>query len=120
MHDRANRNVFQRHRVAWLNVGILAGNHNIACLQALRRKNVSLLTILVGDERDERRAVRIIFQPLALARNIELAALLLIAGRAAYALLYYTGVPFIRIPAFSLASLSTLYLAVSVLIHTLG
>lgn len=52
--------------------------------------------------------------------NIELAALLLIAGRAAYALLYYTGVPFIRIPAFSLASLSTLYLAVSVLMHTLG
>lgn len=48
---------------------------------------------------------------------VELAALLIIAGRAAYALLYYTGIPFIRIPAFSLASLSTLYLAVSVVLQ---
>jgi len=51
--------------------------------------------------------------------NVELATLLIVAGRAAYTLLYYTGVPFIRIPAFSLASLSTVYLAVSVLMQVL-
>jgi uncharacterized MAPEG superfamily protein len=52
--------------------------------------------------------------------NIEIATLLIIAGRAAYAVLYYTGIPFIRIPAFSLASLSTLYLLVMILRQALG
>jgi len=33
-----------------------------------------------------------------------------VIGRAAYALLYHTGIPFIRVPAFSLASLSSIYL----------
>jgi uncharacterized MAPEG superfamily protein len=52
--------------------------------------------------------------------NVEIATLLIIVGRAAYAVLYYTGVPFIRIPAFSLASLSTLYLAVLILWRIMG
>jgi len=35
-----------------------------------------------------------------------------IVGRAAFVLLYYSGIPFIRIPVFSLASLGTLYLGI--------
>lgn len=41
----------------------------------------------------------------------ETAALLLVLGRTAFAILYYTGIPFIRVPAFLLRTLSTLYIA---------
>ncbi|MBL4769384.1 MAG: MAPEG family protein [Rhodobacteraceae bacterium] len=50
----------------------------------------------------------------------ELAALLFILGRTAFALLYYTGIPFIRVPAFLLSTLSTLYIAYSVLMATMA
>ena len=40
----------------------------------------------------------------------ELAALLLVVGRALYIPLYYSGVSFIRVPAFGLAMLSALYI----------
>jgi len=43
--------------------------------------------------------------------NAETAALLFVVGRAAYAVLYYSGVSFIRVPAFALGTLSTLYIA---------
>lgn len=39
------------------------------------------------------------------------AALLFIIGRAGFAVLYYSGVPFIRVPAFLMGTLSTLYIA---------
>ena len=39
------------------------------------------------------------------------AALLIVIGRAAFGPLYYTGVPFLRIPAWALAFFSTVYLA---------
>lgn len=42
--------------------------------------------------------------------GVELAALLIVVGRAAFALLYYTGVPFIRVPAFVMVNLSCIYL----------
>ena len=45
------------------------------------------------------------------SNGAEIAALLFIVGRATFALLYYTGIPFIRVPAFALGSLSTLYIA---------
>ncbi|MEX0338319.1 MAG: MAPEG family protein [Arenibacterium sp.] len=45
-----------------------------------------------------------------------IAAALIVIGRAAFVVLYYTGVPFIRIIGFSCASLSTLYLAVTLLL----
>lgn len=51
--------------------------------------------------------------------SLEMAVGLILAGRAAYALLYYTGIPFVRIPAFSLASLSTAYVAVLTIMHIL-
>lgn len=40
-----------------------------------------------------------------------MAAHLFIIGRAAFAVLYYSGVPFIRVPAFGLSTMSTLYIA---------
>ncbi len=51
--------------------------------------------------------------------GVELAALLLISGRAAFALLYYSGVPFIRVPAFLLGTLSTLFIAYALFISGL-
>ena len=48
----------------------------------------------------------------------ELAALLLIIGRAAFAVLYYSGIAFIRVPAFGLSTLSTLYIVYAVLTAT--
>ncbi|NJK89264.1 MAG: MAPEG family protein [Myxococcales bacterium] len=52
--------------------------------------------------------------------GVDTASLLIVVGRAAYAVLYYSGVSFIRIPAFSTASLSTLYLAILVLSRATG
>lgn len=45
----------------------------------------------------------------------ETAALLFIIGRAAFALLYYSGVSFIRVPAFGLGTLSIFYIAFGLL-----
>lgn len=42
--------------------------------------------------------------------NVALAGMLIVFGRAAYAVLYYSGVPFIRVPAFILGTLSSFYL----------
>ena len=45
------------------------------------------------------------------SESAELAALLFVIGRAAYTLLYYSGIPFIRVPAFALGTLSIFYIA---------
>ncbi len=45
----------------------------------------------------------------------ELAALIFVIGRAAFAMLYYTGIPFIRVPAFLLGTLSIFYIAFGLL-----
>lgn len=42
--------------------------------------------------------------------NVALAAALIVVGRVAYVALYYSGIPFIRVPAFTLATLSSMYL----------
>lgn len=47
--------------------------------------------------------------------SAETAALVFVLGRAAFALLYYSGVHFIRVPAFGVSALSTLYIAYMVL-----
>jgi uncharacterized MAPEG superfamily protein len=44
-----------------------------------------------------------------------MAAMLIVIGRAAYAPLYLSGIPFIRVPAFVLGTFSTLYLIYLVL-----
>ncbi len=46
----------------------------------------------------------------------ELAAMLFVVGRAAFAVLYYTGVPFIRVPAFLLGTLSVFYIAYGLIV----
>ena len=43
--------------------------------------------------------------------SAETAALLLVVGRGAFAVLYYSGVTFIRVPAFGLGTLSSIYIA---------
>ncbi|OUS37496.1 hypothetical protein A9Q94_05285 [Rhodobacterales bacterium 56_14_T64] len=50
--------------------------------------------------------------------GVEIAALLFVVGRAAFAVLYLSGIPFIRVPAFLIGTLSTLYIAYA--LFTLG
>jgi uncharacterized MAPEG superfamily protein len=47
--------------------------------------------------------------------DVELAALLFVSGRATFALLYYTGITFIRVPAFLVSTLSIFYIIYSLL-----
>lgn len=47
--------------------------------------------------------------------NISFLLLLIVLGRAAFAILYYTGIPFIRVPAFVCGTFPSLYLAVTIL-----
>ncbi|MEM9797337.1 MAG: MAPEG family protein [Pseudomonadota bacterium] len=47
--------------------------------------------------------------------GIALAATLIVSGGAAFVLLYYTGIPFIRILGFTCGSLGSLYLALRLL-----
>src|SRR4051812_10241011 len=62
--DRADRHALQRRRVAGLHVDAVARDHLVAGLQPLRRQDVGLLAVLVLDERDERRPVRVVLEPL--------------------------------------------------------
>ncbi|MBL4802058.1 MAG: MAPEG family protein [Emcibacter sp.] len=43
--------------------------------------------------------------------DVQTAAMFFVVGRVAFAVLYYTGVPFIRVPAFVMGTLSILYIA---------
>ena len=47
--------------------------------------------------------------------SAEMAAYAFVLGRAAFAVLYYTGIPFARVPAFAAAVLSIVYIAYSLL-----
>src|SRR5213075_3268382 len=60
---------------AGLHVDPLAGDDLVARSETLRSENIGLLAAVIGDERDERRAVRVIFQPLDRRRNVPRAAL---------------------------------------------
>lgn len=51
--------------------------------------------------------------------DIEMAALVFVVGRAAFALLYYSGITFARVPAFLASTLSTLYIAYSLFVSGL-
>lgn len=50
--------------------------------------------------------------------GVETAALLIVLGRAAFAVLYYTGIPFVRVPAFVLGTFPTLYIFVMLLMSS--
>src|SRR5665213_1875455 len=75
VHEGAERNVPQRHRIAGLDGRIGAGADFIAGHDALGRENVAALAILVEDERNVRGPVRIVFDGLNDARNAVLVAL---------------------------------------------
>src|SRR5215218_6382687 len=62
--DRSHRHVADRHRVARLDVDLLAGRHLVADSQTLRGQDVGLLAVGVADQRDEGGAVRIVLDPL--------------------------------------------------------
>ncbi len=47
--------------------------------------------------------------------GVELAALLFVLARALFAVLYYSGIPFIRVPAFATGTVSILYIALTLL-----
>src|SRR4029077_10059607 len=74
VHNGADWNIGDRHRVAGFYVGMLGRDHAVARTQTLRRQNIGELTVLVLDQRNEGRAVRIVFQPLDGRRHIELGA----------------------------------------------
>ncbi len=68
--------VLQRHGVARLDVdGLLGGDDLVAGSKTLRRQDVGLLAVRVADQRDERGTVRIVFQTLDRAFDVELATL---------------------------------------------
>lgn len=46
--------------------------------------------------------------------SAETAALIFVVGRAAFAVLYYSGITFIRVPAFVMGTVSILYIAYSI------
>ena len=46
-----------------------------------------------------------------LTGGVETAAMLFVAGRTAFVLLYYTGITFVRVPAFLVSTLSIAYIA---------
>src|ERR1700722_15557118 len=73
--DRAHGNVGERHCIPGLHVDLDAGDHFVANREALRRDDVGLLAVGIFDQRDEARAVGLVFPPLDLARDIELAPL---------------------------------------------
>src|SRR5262245_25919999 len=75
VHDGADRNVAERHRVAGLHIDVLAGDHRIAGGNPLRRQDIGQLAVLVLDECNEGGAVRVIFKPLDGRGHVELAAL---------------------------------------------
>jgi hypothetical protein len=73
--DRADRHRGQRHRIARLHVDRFTGHDLVAGSKALRGDDVGQLAIVVLDQRDEGGAVRIVFNALDRADDVELAAL---------------------------------------------
>src|SRR6185312_16172839 len=61
VHRRADRDIAQRQRIAGLDRRIAARHQLIADLRALGRDDVAALAVDVAQERDVRRAVRIVF-----------------------------------------------------------
>src|SRR5271168_141801 len=73
--DRADRDGGERHRIARLDVDSCARHDLVADRQPLRRDDIGLLAVGVTDQRDEAGPVRVVFHPLDLADDVELATL---------------------------------------------
>src|SRR5688572_21177116 len=69
---RAERDVLQRQAVARQDVHVVAGDDRVADLHADRLQDVALLTVRVGDERDPRRAVRVVLDGRDLPGDVAL------------------------------------------------
>ena len=72
MDDCTDRHARKRHRVARLDVCFGSSNDLIANSQTLWGNDIGLLTIGVLNERDERGAVRVIFDPSDNSFHVEL------------------------------------------------
>src|SRR5690606_26260289 len=75
VHRGTDRDVAQRQRVAGADRGVVAGDHLVARLQALRRDDVAALTVDVNQQRDVRGAVGVVLDPLHARRDAFLVAL---------------------------------------------
>src|SRR5271169_5516671 len=64
VHDRADGNARKRHRIAGFDVLAFPRDHGIPGLEALGSQDVGQFAVRVADERDECRAVRVVFEPL--------------------------------------------------------
>src|SRR5580692_3455547 len=74
VHERAQRNVAQRHRVAGLDVGVPTRDDLVADREPVWGEDVALLAVYVVKERDARRPVRIVFDRRDAGRNADLVA----------------------------------------------
>ena len=70
-----NRDVLNRQAVARLDVGILGGDDLVADLQTLGSEDVCLLAVLILDESDVGRTVRVVLDGLDFCENVELLTL---------------------------------------------
>src|ERR1035437_7130448 len=75
MHDRSERDVLQRKRVAYQDVGFGPAHDLLADLEANRLNDVALLPVGIVDESNARAAVWIIFNGRNGRRNAVLVAL---------------------------------------------
>ena len=73
VNNRPDWHCCQWHRIAWLHIRFFRSDNFVASLQTLWCQNVGLLTVIIFDKRDERRAVWIIFQTLNGTLDIKLA-----------------------------------------------
>ena len=73
--DRTDGDVLQLKSVAGAYVGTFAGEDDVADVEADRRKDVSLLSVFVGDESDARGTVGIVLDSGDFAGHAELIAL---------------------------------------------
>src|SRR5262249_45789878 len=75
VHGRADRDVAQRQRVAGLDRRVAARHQLVADIHALRRDDVAALAVDVAQQRDVRRAVRVVLDALDAAGDAFLVAL---------------------------------------------
>src|SRR4051794_15430027 len=75
VEQRAERNVLQRQRIARQDVDVLPRDDGVADLQPGRLQDVALLAVGVGQQRDARRAVRVVLDGRDPGRHIELVPL---------------------------------------------
>src|SRR5262249_21383842 len=76
VNDRTDGNEFHRQAVARLDVDPVAAGHDfVADLELVGREDVAALPVGVAEQREPRRAVRVVFDRLDARRNAALVAL---------------------------------------------